>query len=312
MREATRARWRALRMSPPNLDRSLLHAPRAGQEREQARLADAVWADETDELSLADLERNAVERGAPSVAKSHAGEARDGRAGRRDLRLRSLERGFRDKPLRARVVELLRRGGPAGARALGAIEAADRKGELVPPLRRERGRGRQGALAHRDLCARRGDGLPRHLQQRSRLGALGVERVGLHADERIAGADEVAFIGEDLLDPPGGLGRDVDLGGLDAPVPDDKSRGNRLARGAAQLGDGPDRDACREGDEQCDPDDSGAHPGSVRGERDRRIRYDSAAPQAIVPRLAAAASRSGVRPRPTRCSGRLEAPCATG
>jgi hypothetical protein len=48
--------------------------------------------------------------------------------------------------------------------------------------------------------------------------ALGLQREHLHAGQRLAGADEVALIDEDGIDPAAQLGGHVDLGGFDAAV----------------------------------------------------------------------------------------------
>ncbi|KAG1449458.1 hypothetical protein G6F57_016623 [Rhizopus arrhizus] len=58
---------------------------------------------------------------------------------------------------------------------------------------------------------------------RAGLFALRVQRVDLHAGERLAGRDEIAFNGQHVLHATGQLGGHVDLGGLDAAVAADEA-----------------------------------------------------------------------------------------
>ena len=56
------------------------------------------------------------------------------------------------------------------------------------------------------------------LQLRLRLPATGRKFRRIHAGQHIARLHEVAFVDEDILDPPRRFRRDIDLDGLDAPV----------------------------------------------------------------------------------------------
>ncbi len=116
------------------------------------------------------------------------------------------------------IVELLLRQGIALDQRLGAGEALLRRcqlglalrhhglggGLLAVPLGHQGGRGELGVLR-----------LP-HLGLG--LGQLGLEHLGIHPRDDLAGLHEVALVDQDLRHPPGELGRDVHLGGLDAPV----------------------------------------------------------------------------------------------
>src|SRR5690606_4449192 len=50
------------------------------------------------------------------------------------------------------------------------------------------------------------------------LPALGFELIGIHPGQKLTRLDEVAFVDQDLLDPPGGLCCHVDFDRLDAAI----------------------------------------------------------------------------------------------
>ncbi|MNP03437.1 hypothetical protein D3C76_953220 [compost metagenome] len=77
-------------------------------------------------------------------------------------------------------------------------------GLLAFPLRHQRAGGELGVL------------LP--AQFRLGLRQLGLEHLGIHARDHLAGLHEVALVDQDFRDTSGQLGRHVDLGGLDAAV----------------------------------------------------------------------------------------------
>ena len=52
----------------------------------------------------------------------------------------------------------------------------------------------------------------------ARLRELGLQGLDVHACDHVGAGDEVAFVDQDLVHPPGRLGGDIDLGGLDAAV----------------------------------------------------------------------------------------------
>jgi hypothetical protein len=87
----------------------------------------------------------------------------------------------------------------------------------------------------------------------TRLRELGLQGLDVHARDHVVARDEVAFVNQDRVHPPGRLGGDIDLGGLDAAVAAHEAA---VVRSGAQELPGAGRGQ---------DEDTGAQPGQPAG-----------------------------------------------
>ena len=121
------------------------------------------------------------------------------------------------------VVEFLDRSGAFPGKGLGTRESPLRGVQFALALLHDGLQGGRVAPAYGDLRLGARDGIDGLPVAGARLVALRVEYIDLHLRERLAGLYEISFVDHDVLHPPRKLGRNIDLGGLDAAITADEA-----------------------------------------------------------------------------------------
>src|SRR5690606_755225 len=130
---------------------------------------------------------------------------------------------------RAVVIELLARRGTLTRQGLRALHALVGSVEFGLALHDHGLGGGDIALAQGDLCLGGRNRMQSFLIGGFGFRQLGLESADLHAYQRLAFSDEIAFLDQDVVDAAGQFGRDIDLGGFDTAVSTGETRaGARL------------------------------------------------------------------------------------